>query len=562
MSQQDFDAIVVGSGVSGGWAAKELTEKGLKVLLIERGRSITPEDYQGEHKGPWEMPFRGLGDRHAYERDRAVQKTSPLFNEYNEQFFVKDSAHPYAQDPASPFQWIRGYHLGGRSLTWGRVTPRLGPVNFTENASDGHGVDWPIRYDDIRPWYDHVEEFIGVSGQTEIDFPTTPVGRFLPPFEMNCIEKHFADEIARKYDDRRLISTPSAVLTRDHKGRAACHFCGPCDRGCSTGSYFSSISSTLPAAQATGNLTIVTDAIVEGLDQDPATRKVSGVRVIHANTRARTVYRGRIVFLNASTLGTTQILLNSANAQNPRGLGNASGVLGHYLMDHHGGAGAFGVFNQMLDKHPVGNRPTGVYMPRFQNIGGKEVPFLRGYGYQGAAFRVGWTRGLAMPGFGAGLKAGLREDGPWTMLLGGFGECLPYHQNSVALDPVKKDQWGIPILNTHFEWGENERKMSAYIAQDAKEMMEAAGAVSVQSFGGTPSPGGSLVHEMGTARMGRDPATSYLNGFNQAHEVPNLFVTDGACMTSAGCQNPSLTYMALTARAAGHAVERMKANQL
>lgn len=562
MNHQDFDAIVIGSGVSGGWAAKELTEKGLKVLLIERGRSITPEDYQGEHKGPWEMPFRGLGDRRRYERDYAVQKSSVLFGEYNEQFFVKDSEHPYGQDPAAPFSWIRGYHLGGRSLTWGRVTPRLGPVNFTENAADGYGVDWPIRYDDIRPWYDHVERFIGVSGQTEIDFPTAPVGSYLPAFPLNCAEQHFAAKIAEKYDDRRLIMAPSAVLSRDHNGRAACHYCGPCERGCSTGSYFSSISSTLPAALATGRLTIVTDAIVEGLDHDPATRKVSGVRVIDTNSRARTVYRGRIVFLNASTLGTTQILLNSKSEAHPNGLGNSSGVLGHYLMDHHSSAGGIGVFTTMGDKHPIGNRPSGVYMPRFQNLGGEAVPFLRGYGYQGAAFRVGWTRGTAMPGFGKSLKAGLREHGPWTLLLGGFGECLPYHQNRLSLDPVKTDRWGIPILNTHFEWGENERKMSAYIATDARKMLEAAGAVNIQTFGGNPGPGGGAVHEMGTARMGRDPKTSYLNAFNQAHDVPNLFVTDGACMTSSGCQNPSITYMALTARAANHAVERMKQNQL
>lgn len=562
MSNQDFDAIVVGSGISGGWAAKELTEKGLKVLLIERGRSITPEDYKGEHKGPWEVPFRGLGDRRRYEHDYAIQKSTMQFGEYNEQFFVKDSDHPYGRDPANPFNWIRGYHLGGRSLTWGRVTPRLGPINFTENVEDGHGVDWPIRYDDLRPWYDHVEDFIGVSGQTDVDFPTAPIGRFLPPFELNCIEEHVAGEIQRKYSDRRLTIAPSAILTREHRGRAACHYCGPCDRGCSTGSYFSSISSTLPAAQATGNLTIVTDAIVEGLDHDPATRKVSGVRVIDANSRTRTVYRGRIVFLNASTLGTTQILLNSKSALYPNGIGNASGVLGHYLMDHNLSGGALGVFMKMLDKHPIGNRPAGLYMPRFQNVGVKNAPFLRGYGYQGGAFRLGWTRGLMMPGFGEKMKKDLRQSGPWVMFLAGFGECLPYHHNRLSLDPVKKDRWGIPILNVSFAWGDNERAMTGHMAAEAKAMLEAAGAMMVQSLGSDLQPGGMGIHEMGTARMGRDPKTSYLNGFNQAHEVPNLFVTDGACMPSTGCQNPSLTYMALTARAASHAVERMKQNQL
>ena len=563
MSNMDFDAIVVGSGISGGWAAKELTEKGLKVLLIERGRSITPEDYTGEHKGPWEMPFRGLGDRRRYERDYPVQKNMTQFGEYNEQFFVKDHEHPYGQDPANPFTWIRGYHLGGRSLTWGRVTPRMGPINFLENAQDGHGVDWPIRYDDLRPWYDHVEEFIGVSGQTAIDFPTAPVGRFLPPFELNCMEEHVAGAIAQHYDDRRMTIAPSAILTQEHKGRAACHYCGPCDRGCSTGSYFSSISSTLPAAEATGNLTVVHDAIVEGLDHDPKTRKASGVRVINSNSGVRTVYRGRIIFLNASTLGTTHILLNSRSELYPKGIGNSSGVLGHYLMDHHFQSGATGIFTTMMDKHPIGNRPAGCYIPRFQNIGDKRnAPFLRGYGYQGGAARMGWTRGLNTPGFGSTLKQDLRHEGPWMMYLVGFGECLPYHHNQLSLDPVKKDKWGIPILNTRFEWGENEHKMAVHMIAEAKAMLTVAGAVQVIETSGPLAPGGLAIHEMGTARMGRDPATSYLNGFNQSHEVSNLFVTDGACMPSSSCQNPSLTYMALTARAASYAVERMKQNQI
>ena len=562
MANQDFDAIVIGSGISGGWAAKELTEKGLKVLLIERGRSITPEDYTGEHKGAWELPFRGLGDRHRYERDQSIQRTCYAHGEATEQFFVKDSEHPYGQDSEHPFSWIRGYHLGGRSITWGRVTPRLGPINFTENAADGHGVDWPIRYEDIRPWYDHVETFIGVSGQSEFDMPTAPIGRFQPGMPLNSCEAHISAEIAKTYPDRRLTIAPSAILTQDLGDRAACHYCGPCQRGCSTGSYFSSISSTLPAAEATGNLTIVTDAIVEGLDHDPATRKVSGVRVIHSGKGTRTTYNGRIVFLNASTLGSTQILLNSTSEAHPNGIGNSSGVLGHYLMDHLMTGGAFGLVPGMLDKHPVGNRPAGLYMPRFRNVTEKNAPFVRGYGYQGGAFRTNWTRGAMMPGFGAGMKKGLRDPGPWAIYLGGFGECLPYHGNHLSLDAQKKDRWGIPILNTHFEWGDNERLMAEDMAAEAKTMLAAAGAVGVQAIRSALPPGGLAIHEMGTARMGRDPKTSYLNGFNQAHDVSNLFVTDGACMASSGAQNPSLTYMALTARAANHAVERMKANQL
>lgn len=561
MSNQDFDAIVVGSGISGGWAAKELTEKGLKVLLIERGRSITPEDYVGEHKAAWEFPFRNLGDRQRYERDYAIQNKCYAFGEPTEQFFVKDSDHPYEQDPANPFTWIRGYHLGGRSLTWGRCTPRWGPINFTENAADGHGVDWPIRYEDIRPWYDHVEGFIGVSGQTEVDPPTAPIGRFQPGMPMNPCEKHTAKAIAEKYPDRHLMIAPSAILTQDLNGRAACHYCGPCHRGCSTGSYFSSISSTLPVAEATGNLTTITDAIVEGLDHDPATGKASGVRVINTLTRARTVYRGRIIFLNASTLGTTQILLNSKSEQFPTGIGNSSGVLGHYLSDHLMTGASFGMMPGMLDKSPIGNRPAGLYMPRFQNVGKKDQPFLRGFGFQGAAMRANWTRGTMFPGFGAKFKEGLRTPGPWMVYLGGFGECLPKYDNSLSLDPVKKDKWGIPILNTRFEWGENERTMATHMAAESKAMLEAAGAMVVHSDATLP-PGGLAIHEMGTARMGRDPKTSYLNGFNQSHDVSNLFVTDGACMTSTAAQNPSLTYMALTARAAKHAVERLKEGQL
>lgn len=558
MSDQEFDAIVVGSGISGGWAAKELTEKGLKVLLIERGRSITPEDYTGEHKGVWEFPFRNLGDRQRYERDYAVQSSIYAFGEPTEQFFVKDSEHPYGQDPAYPFHWIRGYHLGGRSITWGRCTPRLGPINFTENAADGHGVDWPIRYDDIRPWYDHVERFIGVSGQSEIDFPTAPIGRFQPGMPLNACEQHVAAAITRAFPERHLTIAPSAILTQELNGRAACHYCGPCERGCSAGSYFSSISSTLPAALATGRLTILTDRIVDGLDHDPATGKVSGVRVIDAQSGARSTHRGRSVFLNASTLGTTQILLNSTSEDFPNGLGNSSGVLGHYLMDHLLTGGAAGVIPGMLDSHPIGHRPAGLYMPRFQNVGRRDQPFLRGFGYQGGAMRLDWTRGPMTPGFGADFKQGLRAPGPWLMFLTGFGECLPYRDNRVSLDPAKKDRWGIPILNTRFAWGENEKLMAGHMISEARTMLKAAGAQAIQTVSADLPAGGSGIHEMGTARMGRDPKTSYLNGFNQAHDVPNLFVTDGACMTSTGAQNPSLTYMALTARAVNHAVERMQ----
>ncbi|MFM2288223.1 MAG: hypothetical protein RL684_1366 [Pseudomonadota bacterium] len=561
MQSHDFDAIVIGSGISGGWAAKELTEKGLKVLLIERGRSITPADYVGEHKRAWEFPFRQLGDRKRYERDYPIQGTCYAFGEPTEQWWVNDREHRYGQDPARPFRWIRGNHLGGRSLMWGRCTPRWGPINFEENLRDGHGVDWPIRYDDIRPWYDHVEEFIGVSGQSEFDSPFAPVGRFQPGMPMNACETFVADRIRASHPGRHLTIAPSAILTRELHGRAPCHYCGPCERGCSTGSYFSSISSTLPAARATGNLTIVTDSVVTGLDYDPKSRKVSGVRVIDQKTRAGRRYTAKIVFLNASTLGTTQILLNSTSESFPDGLGNRSGVLGHYLMDHMY-IDVSGEIPGLLDKHAVGHRPAGLWMSRYVNVDGQTAPFVRGFSLQGDSLRANWMRGASVPGHGAALKQQLREYGPWMLSLSPFLECLPYRDNSLSLDPVRKDKWGLPILNTRFEWGQNERTMARFMVDDATQMLKSAGATRIEKSPAELPPGGYGIHEMGTARMGRDPATSFLNGHNQSHEVANLFVTDGACMASTAAQNPSLTYMALTARAANYAVEQMRSGAL
>lgn len=561
MSSHDFDAIVIGSGISGGWAAKELTEKGLKVLLLERGRSITPADYLGEHKPAWEFPFRQLGDRKRYERDYPIQSTNYAFGEPTEQFFVKDSEHPYGQDPARPFRWIRGYQLGGKSLMWGRCTPRWGPINFEENKRDGHGVDWPIRYEDIRAWYDHVEQFIGVSGQTEFDSPFGPVGRFQPGMPMNACETFVADKIREKFPGRHLTIAPSAILTRELHGRAPCHYCGPCERGCSTGSYFSSISSTLPAARATGNLTTVTDSVVVGLDYDPKSRKVAGVRTVDQNMRAGKRYTARIVFLNASTLGTTQILLNSTSESFPHGLGNRSGVLGRYLMDHMY-IDVTGVIPGMLDKYTIGNRPAGLWMPRYHNVEKRTASFLRGFSIQGGATRANWMRGVSVPGHGAALKQRLRDYGPWMLSLSPFLECLPYRDNTLTLDPVRKDPWGLPILNTRFEWGKNEREIAKVMVSETTEMLKAAGAMDIVQSPEELPPGGFGIHEMGTARMGRDPATSFLNAHNQSHEVANLFVTDGACMASTAAQNPSLTYMALTARAANYAVDQMKSGAL
>jgi choline dehydrogenase-like flavoprotein len=554
-----FDAIVIGSGISGGWAAKELTERGLKVLVLERGRHVTHgEDYVGEHKAPWDMPYHGLGDRQRNEAEYYVQKQARAFEEGADQFFVNDKDHPYQVAEGTNFSWIRGYHLGGRSLTWGRVALRFGDVNFGENKRDGHGSDWPIRYADLAPWYSHVEKFIGVSG-TSNGFDTIPDGEMLPPFPLNCLEEHIATSLTKS--GRAMIPARSAVLSVDHNGRSACHMCGPCHRGCSTSSYFSSLGSTLPAAEATGRLTIMSDMIVAGLDHDPKTKRVTAVRTINAKTGQAQSFGAKLIFLNASTLGTTHILLNSRSEASPNGLANGSGMLGRNLMDHVMSPMIAGSFDGFTDMMPIGNRPTGIYIPRFRNMKERHPDFVRGYGYQGSASRELWIRGASGPAMGAALKTELRQAGPWRMLLGGMGECLPYESNRVVLDETKRDKWGLPQLKVHFEWGANELAMAKDMVSEATAMLTEAGARKVTVMGDL-NPGGLAIHEMGTARMGNDPRASVLNAHNQAHDVANLFVTDGASMVSSACQNPSLTYMALTARAAAYAVDQVKAGTI
>ncbi|ARA92263.1 GMC family oxidoreductase [Rhodothermaceae bacterium RA] len=565
IARQDvYDAIVVGSGITGGWAAKELTEKGLRTLLLERGPYVEHgTDYVGEHKAPWELPFNGRGDRRLYEEEYPVQSTCYAFGPASQQFFVNDRKYPYTHDPDKPFLWIRGYHLGGRSLTWGRQSYRWSDLDFEANARDGFGVDWPIRYRDLAPWYDYVEDFAGISGQAE-GLAQLPDGVFLPPMEMNAGEKVVKQGIEATFPDRRLTIGRVAVLTRNHRGRAACHYCGPCHRGCSAGAYFSSLSATLPAAQATGNLTIRCDSIVHSVIYDESRGMATGVRVIDRNTKETQEFHGRLVFLCASTLGTTQIMLNSTSRRFPEGIANDSGVLGRYLMDHPYLAGATGEIPDLEDRYYFGHRPNGIYIPRFRNLGDRRSAhsdFLRGYGYQGQASRSGWQRGLAEPGVGAELKQRLRDPGPWTMWIGGWGEHLPRSENFVDLDPEKTDEWGIPLLRIHCAWSDNEDRMRQDMATSAAEMLEAAGCRHVRPFI-QDAPPGYCIHEMGTARMGKDPDTSVLNAYNQAHAVPNLFVTDGACMASSACQNPSLTYMALTARACNYAVEAMKRGDL
>ncbi|MGH7453042.1 MAG: GMC oxidoreductase [bacterium] len=558
-----YDAIVVGSGITGGWAAKELAQKGLKTLVLERGRYVEHgKDYITEDLSAAEFHFRGFGDRKLFEAEYAIQSQCYAFGEATQHFFVNDKKHAYLHDPDKPFSWIRGYHLGGRSLMWGRQCYRWSDLDFEANARDGFGVDWPIRYKDIAPWYDYVESFAGISGQAE-GIPQLPDGKFLPPMEMNCAELHVKAHIEKSFPGRKMTIGRVAVLTQPHHGRERCHYCGPCHRGCSVGAYFSSLSSTLPAARATGNLTIRCNSIVHSIIYDEKKDRAIGVRIIDAESKEALEIYGRIIFLCASTLGSTQILLNTKTPRFPNGLANSSGALGHYLMDHPYQAGAAGEISGFDDKYYSGNRPNGVYIPRFRNVDekSKHPDFLRGYGCQAGASRSGWHRGSSMLGFGAEFKRALQQPGPWRMWIGGWGEHLPRYENYAELDPQLKDEWGIPLLKIHCAWSDNEQKMRQDMAVSAAVMLEACGAKDINAFVEN-NPPGLCIHEMGTARMGRDPKTSVLNGYCQAHDVPNLFVTDGSVMASSACQNPSITYMALTARACDYAVKEMKRGNL
>ncbi|MFC3174114.1 GMC family oxidoreductase [Novosphingobium bradum] len=557
-----FDAIVIGSGMSGGMAAKELCERGLKTLVIERGRKI-------EHAGPeytdwmrpWEMPNAGMVPEEEAARDYAVQSTCYAFNSTNKQYWVKDSEHPYTQEPGKPFSWIRGYHLGGRSIMWGRQSYRLSEMDFAANAKDGHGSDWPIRYADLAPWYDHVEKFIGVAGTRE-GLEQLPDGEFLPPFAMTDLESAFKEKVEAKFPGRKVIPGRTANLSvaqpqHEELGRNSCQNRSYCDRGCSYGAYHSSLSSSLPAAERTGNLTIVTDAIVDSIVHDPKTGRVTGVRVIDAHTKARTTYEAKVIFSCASTIGTSQILLNSASEAFPTGLANRSDMVGRNLMDHLYALSVFGIFPQGPNTYYHGRRPVGIYIPRFRNVG-EPGEFLRGYGYQGMSFRMSGRNATMMaPSIGAPLKETAHKLGPWVMYISGFGEMLPNPENRVTLSATERDQWGIPIVHVNCALGENEHKMAKQVIADGRAMIEAAGGF-VASTTETPGVPGLGIHEMGTARMGTDPKTSVLNKYNQAHDIPNLFITDGSAMASSGCQNPSLTYMALSARAAHHAAEFLK----
>jgi choline dehydrogenase-like flavoprotein len=560
-----FDAIVVGSGMSGGWAAKELCEKGLKTLVIERGEHVEHGADYLDSLSPWELENFGMVPEEEAAEHYAVQSKCYAFSTANKHFWVKDSDHPYSVADGKQFMWIRGYHLGGRSIMWARQSYRLSPMDFESNARDGHGSDWPIRYEDMAPWYDHVETFAGISGSKE-GLPQLPDGQFLPPMAMTDTELDFKARIEAAYPTRKLIIGRCAHLTEakphhEELGRIACQYRSLCERGCSYGSYFSSLSATLPAARNTGNLTIITDSIVHSIIHDPQTGKASGVRVIDAKTNEGRTYEAKLVMLCASTIPTAQILLNSRSEAFPNGLANRSDAVGRYLTDHLSAMGASGTYHGFESHYHRGRRPNGFYMPRFRNVTEPAETFVRGYGFQGGVMRDNWRRGIGQPGVGAELKAKLRAPGPWRISLSGFGEMLPRPDNRVTLHPTRTDKWGIPLVHIDCAMGENERAMIQQASADALEMLTMAGCTDIHArthYGGL----GLGIHEMGTAHMGKDPTRSVLNKYNQAHDVPNLFVTDGACMASGGCQNPSLTYMAMSARGAHFAAEFLKEGRI
>ena len=558
-----FDAIIVGSGITGGWAAKELTQAGLKVLMVERGRKIEHQvDYETEMKAPWEMPFRGVGDAQEYAREYPVQMLNRHFNEFTQGHFVSDAENPYQTDGATKFDWFRSYQLGGRSLTWGRQCYRWSDYDFNANKRDGFGTDWPIRYADIAPWYDKVEEFVGVSGAAE-GLAQLPDGKFQPAMALNVVEQAVRDRVRAKYPDRVLTIGRTANLTqaKEDEGRGPCQIRNICARGCSYGAYFSTQSSTLPAAMKTGRLTVVTDAIVEKLDFDPVKRRVTGVRWVDRKTGERSAATSRIIFLNAGAFNSVHLLLNSANEAMPRGLANGSGVLGTHIMDHANTIAALAVVPGFEDRTSFGNRPTGIVVPRFRNLDSLDGKgFTRGYSFQGGALQGTWTRGKRMPGIGEAFKESLHSPGAWTMVLVTFADSMPRASNRLSLSKAT-DVHGIPQLDIAFQHGKEELAALADAKQEAAAMMTAAGGIVIMGSD-QPNNGGTSIHEMGGARMGHDPATSVLNSWSQAHEASNLFVTDGAQMSSSACQNPSLTYMALTARACAYAVEQLKQGRL
>jgi choline dehydrogenase-like flavoprotein len=558
MNSHQYDAIVVGSGISGGWAAKELCEKGLKTLVLERGRQVEHlKDYPTMISNPWEMPHRNQIQREDKLENPVVNRCY-AYKEDTAHFFVKDSEHPYQQE--KPFDWVRGYQVGGKSLIWARQTQRWSKYDFEGPGRDGFAVDWPIRYDDVAPWYSHVERFVGISGNYD-GLDTLPDGEFLPAWEMNCVEKEIQKRIFDAYGDRKFVIGRCAHLTQPKdvhlaQGRGQCMARNQCYRGCPFGGYFSSNSSTLPHAAKTGNLTLRPDSVVHSLIWDEQKGKVTGVRVMDRITKVATEYFAKVIFLNASALNTNLILLNSTSNRFTEGLGNDSGVLGKYIAFHNYRGSMSGSFDGFEDSYYSGRRPTAVMLPNFRNVKKQEMDFQRGYMSFYTAARAGWGGARDMP-FGADFKEANSVPGPWSVYMMMQGETIPKESNLVSLSPDKRDEWGIPQLRIKVGYDENDEKLLKDFLEQGEEMLTKAGCTNIRKSDSRQAPGLDI-HEMGGVRMGRDPKTSILNGFNQMHLAPNVFVTDGACMTSTGTQNPSITYMALTARAVDYAVKELK----
>jgi len=552
-----FDAIVIGSGISGGWSAKELCEHGIKTLLLERGRNVVhKKDYPTAMKSPWEFTHRGRLPL-AIEKENPVISKCYAFDESAQHFFVKDKEHPYIQE--KPFDWIRGYQVGGKSLMWARETQRWSRFEFEAPARDGFAVDWPIRYEDLAPWYSHVEKFAGISGNKD-GVENLPDGEFLPPWELNCVEKKMQQRVNAFYKDRRMLMGRCANLTQPtglqlQQGRGQCQARNLCQRGCPFGAYFSSNASTLPWAEKTGNLTLRPDSVVHSVIYDEQKDKAMGVRVIDAHTKQATEYFAKIIFVNAACLNSNLILLNSTSSRFPNGLGNDHDILGRYIAFQNYRGSLSATIDGFDDDYYYGRRPVSPLMPSFRNVYKQEMDFLRGYlVFWGAYRNTGKTTDETI---GAAYKESLCEAGNWSVYMSMQGEVIPKHDNHVRLSKDLKDEWGIPQLITSVSYDDNDEKMVKDFLEQGAEILEKAGCNNIVPNDSKQAPGLDI-HEMGGARMGKDPATSILNKWNQVHGCKNVFVTDGACMTSVGNQNPSLTFMALTARAANHAVEELK----
>ncbi|WP_299430644.1 GMC family oxidoreductase [uncultured Maribacter sp.] len=560
--EEIYDAIVVGTGITGGWAAKELCENGLKTLVLERGPMVKHiEDYKTMNDDPWDYPLKGELSKADKKKQHIQARTGFAPKEDNKHFFVNDLEHPYEE--IKRFDWIRGYHVGGRSLTWGKQSYRWSDIDFKANKKDGNGVDWPVRYKDISPWYDKVEEYIGVSGQN-LGLKQLPDGKFQPPMDLNCVEKVLKESMASSFDDGRLLTIGRVAHLTDKnakfEGRSPCQYRDRCRRGCPFGGYFSSNSSTLPAAERTGNMTLRPNSIVHEVVYNSKTKKATGVKIIDALTKEKIEYKAKVIFLCASAMASVGILLQSKSKRFPNGLGNDSDALGRGIMDHHYQLGASAKVDGFLDKYYKGRRPNGFYIPRFVNLDAKtnRKDYIRGFGFQGSASRENWTDAIAEMGYGTELKENILKPGEWRIGAGGFGEMLPYDDNRVTLSKTKKDKWGLPQLAFDVEFKENELNMRKDILKIIFETFKTAGFKNVKTYNNSTGPGLGI-HEMGGARMGHSAKTSIVNKYNQVHSVPNVYVTDGAFMSSSSCVNPSLTYMAFTARAANHAAKEFKA---